>query len=396
MTHSIKIRIKANNKSKTLLRLNSMNINMKNIEYQDKYLIFETSKEDLKRIKKYLLSEKVEIIEELGIDKVKKEIKKNMLFLVSIIFSIFLFLILSNVIIKVNVVHESKEIRELLTEALKERGVLNLTFKKSYDEYESIIEDIKNTYKDKIEWLEIDVDGMILNVRVEERIVNSEDIEYSTCHIVASKSGIITSILTEKGVSEVAINDFVKKGDILINGMIKLNDEVKNNVCASGEVYAEVWYTVSASIPLEYEYTERTGKMRYNIMLKNGLKETQILKSRVQEKEIEKTSLLKIGNYELYLEKEYEVVSEFKAYTEEEAIEAATKIIHEKLETNGIKIEDIINERYLKKSVINGNLDIEMFVAVKEQIGERQYYNIETESDTNDSEYNQDNNGVNQ
>lgn len=396
MKHEVKVRIKTTNKSKLLLKLNSMNINMKNIQYKDKYLIFETSKEEVKRIKKYLLSEKVEIISELGIDKIKSELKRNMLFIVSIIFSILLFLILSNIIIKVNVVHENKEIRELLFDALKERGVENLTFKKSYDEYESIIEDIKNTYKDQIEWLEIDVDGMILNVRVEERIINKEEKKYNTCHIIATKSGIITSILTKKGVAEVKINDYVKKGDILISGAIKLNEEIKNDICANGDVYAEVWYTVSATIPLEYEEVEKTGKMRYNFMFKNGIDETQILKSRVEDKEVEKKRLLKIGDMEFYLEKEYEVIRETKKYSEEEAEEEAMKVIHEKLETNGIKIDNIMNEKVLKKSINNGNLDIEVFVAVKEQIGGIQYYNIEMERDTNDREYNQDNNGVNQ
>lgn len=396
MKHEVKVRIKTTNKSKLLLKLNSMNINMKNILYKDKYLIFETSKEEVKRIKKYLLSEKVEIISELGIDKIKSELKRNMLFIVSIIFSILLFLILSNIIIKVNVVHENKEIRELLFDALKERGVENLTFKKSYNEYENIIEDIKNTYKDKIEWLEIDVDGMILNVRVEERIINKEEKEYNTCHIIATKSGIITSILTKKGVAEVKINDYVKKGDILISGEVKLNEEIKNDVCASGDVYAEVWYTVNGTIPLEYEEVEKTGKMRYNFMFKNGLEETQILKSRVEDKEIEKKRLLKIGDMEFYLEKEYEVIREAKKYSEEEAEEEAMKVIHEKLETNGIKIDNIMNEKVLKKSINNGNLDIEVFVAVKEQIGGIQYYDIEMERDTNDREYNQDNNGVNQ
>lgn len=44
-------------------------------------------------------------------------------------------------------------------------------------------------------------------------------------------------------------------------------------------------------------------------------------------------------------------------------------------------------EKYLKKNVNNDNLDIEMFVAVKEQIGIVEYYNVEMDSGTNDEEY---------
>lgn len=73
---------------------------------------------------------------------------------------------------KINVIHEDASLRELIMDSLKEAGVTTLSFKKSYEEYEEIIESIKDKYPDKIEWLEIDVEGMVLNVRVEERIIN--------------------------------------------------------------------------------------------------------------------------------------------------------------------------------------------------------------------------------
>lgn len=396
MNHYLLVRIKTKKKSKILLKLNKIEINIKNIRYEKDYLIFEIRESDIKRVKKYLVSEKIEILDETGLYKVKKEIKKNRLGMISILFGIIIFFILTNIVVKINIIHSSKEMRELLQDALKERGVEPLTWKKSYDEYESIIEDIKNDYKDKIEWLEIDVDGMIMNVRVEERIKNEENKNYQTCHIVASKSGIIQSIVTERGVAEVKINDHVKKGDILINGEIKLNEEVKNNVCASGEVDAEVWYTVNASMPLNYEEELTTGKMRFNFLVKTNNEEYEILKSRVGEnKRVKKIRLFKIFKWEFYLTKEYEVEVTKKKYREEEALAKLTDEIKKKLIVKGSKIEEILNERYLKKSINNGNLDIEMFVAVKEQIGVVKYYNVETERGTNDEEHSGDSNKIN-
>jgi len=173
MKHYLKIRINTTKKTSVLLKLNKINVDIKNILYKNDALELDILENDLKRVKKYLVSYKIDIIDETGIYKLKSEMKKNMLFIISIIFSVILFLILTNIIVKVNVIHENAELRELLTDALKERGVNSLTFKKNYDEYEAIILDIKNNYKDKIEWLEIDVDGMIINVRVEERIINN-------------------------------------------------------------------------------------------------------------------------------------------------------------------------------------------------------------------------------
>ena len=61
MTHYSLVRIKTNQKSKILLKLNKINISMKNITYKDKYLYFEILASDIKRVKKYLISEKIQI-----------------------------------------------------------------------------------------------------------------------------------------------------------------------------------------------------------------------------------------------------------------------------------------------------------------------------------------------
>lgn len=381
MKHYVLIRINTNKKSKVILKLNKINVDIRNVRYEDKAIILEVLSEDLKRIKKYLLSEKVEIIGDTGVYEAKRVIKNNMQLIVSVIFGLLVFLVLSNVVVKVNVVHQSSEIRQLLSDALEERGVKPLTFKKSYQEYEDVITDIKNAYKDKIEWLEIDVQGMVINVRVEERIINEDKQEDANCHIVAAKSGVIRSILTEKGVAMVRLNDFVKKDDILINGEIMLNEEVKNNVCAKGEVYAEVWYKVGVSLPLDYVEEEYTKKMRFNFMVKDKNEEYVILKSRVKEKEVKNVLLFKLFNLEFYLQKEYEVRRVNKTYTEEEALNKAKELAYEKMAIKGNKQTDKIHEKYLKKNINNGNLDIDMFIAIEEQIGVKKYYSI-SESDT--------------
>jgi len=218
--------------------------------------------------------------------------------------------------------------------------------------------------------------------------INNYEEETGFCHIVASKSCIIKSVSTKKGVSLVNTNDYVSKDEILISGEIKFNEEVKNNVCASGEVYAEVWYNINASVPLNYKEEIRTGKMRYNFSIKTNTSEFVILKSRVKDKQVEKKLLFKIFGISFYLEKEYEVTVTNKKYTEKDALNKGVKLIHEKLEVRGNKNDDIIDEKVLKKSINNDNLDIDMFVAIKEQIGKKISYEVELDSDTNDEKNN--------
>ena len=377
MKHYVLVRIKTLKKTSLLLKLNRLNVDIKDIIY-----------ENLKKIKKYLMSYEVELLDETGVYKLKKELKKNNLIITGIIFAVIIFFILSNLIVKINIIHEDSTLRELIRESLKEAGVTPLSFKKSYDEYEAIIENIKEEYKDQIEWLEIDIEGMVINVRVEERIIKEYVEDDSTCHIVASKSGIIKSITTKRGVSEVSINDYVSKGDILINGNIKLNEEIKESVCANGSVYAEVWYNVNANIPLTETQETDTGKMRYNVMIKKKSEKTVLLKSRIgEEKRVENILLFRIFGFEVYLQKEYEVVSKTITYTEEEALEKGISIVNEKLELKLDNFEEIIEEKVLQKEVKNNNIYIDMFVAVREQIGIKEYFD-ESRSDTNDEEYN--------
>ena len=388
MKHYVLVRIKTLKKTSLLLKLNRLNVDIKDIIYEKDGLKFKIDKQDLKKIKKYLMSYEVELLDETGVYKLKKELKKNNLIITGIIFAVIIFFILSNLIVKINIIHEDSTLRELIRESLKEAGVTPLSFKKSYDEYEAIIENIKEEYKDQIEWLEIDIEGMVINVRVEERIIKEYVEDVSTCHTVASKSGIIKSITTKRGVSEVSINDYVSKGDILINGNIKLNEEIKESVCANGSVYAEVWYNVNANIPLTETQETDTGKMRYNVMIKKKSEKTVLLKSRIgEEKRVENILLFRIFGFEVYLQKEYEVVSKTITYTEEEALEKGISIVNEKLELKLDNFEEIIEEKVLQKEVKNNNIYIDMFVAVREQIGIKEYFD-ESRSDTNDEEYN--------
>ena len=98
MKHYVKVKIKTKDKSKALLKLNSLGVDIKNIEYLSDSLVLEIDNKDIKRVKKYLFSYKLEIIEDRGIYKIIKELKKNILLIVGLIFSIIIFLILTNII----------------------------------------------------------------------------------------------------------------------------------------------------------------------------------------------------------------------------------------------------------------------------------------------------------
>ena len=201
--------------------------------------------------------------------------------------------------LSVTVIHSKEEIRSLVLNALESRGVKKNSWRKEFGELEEIKNEILEMYPNDLEWMEIETHGMNYVVRVVERKLEEETEEPTACNIVAIKDGIIKEMVYSQGEKMFSQNDAVKKGDILISGSIKKDEETKNTVCATGEVYAEVWYQVSASVPMTYENFERTDKVRWNIKLKNNGYDDFLFKSRLENYEEEKHPLLTIFGTEV-------------------------------------------------------------------------------------------------
>ena len=196
---------------------------------------------------------------------------------------------------------------------------------------------------------------------------------------MAAKSGIINDIKVEQGEVLVNINDYVNEGDILVTGVINYNEEMKRTTCASGEIYATTWYTVDVKIPFEYSEYVETGKKKYNIVWENDGNKKQILRERFDSYNSYLKNILKIFDFNLYVETEMETKKITKTYTEDEALEVG---INKAIENVLIKLgekDEIIDKKVLKKVVNNSTMDIEVFVIVKELISTEEEIIVDTE-----------------
>ena len=72
------------------------------------------------------------------------------------------------------------------------------------------------------------------------------------CRFDKDKDAIIKKIVASNGEIISNVNSYVKKGDIIVSGEIKHNEEIKKLVKAKAKVYGEVWYKVNITIPLTY------------------------------------------------------------------------------------------------------------------------------------------------
>lgn len=336
-------------------------------------LYIKIKESDFSKIKKFWFV-KVKKNDVTGFYKLKENIFKYHIFLFCLIIGLGLLFIFSHVMVSVEVIHSKKEIRDLVFETLKEKGIKKNTFRKNFQEIEKIKNEILHMYPEKLEWMEIEVHGMNYVIRVEERKIEEEKKEKEACHIVAKKDGIVKKMIYSKGQAVVLVNDSVKKGDLLISGIIKKDEETRGVLCATGEIYAEVWYQVSASIPMNYDELVRTGKKRFNLRLRNSYYDDFIFKSRLDNYEEEKKSIFQILGNEFFFVTQYETLKKQKSYTEEEALEVALESITDKINATLSIKEEIIEKKVLKKEINNSTMNVEVFVSVLESIGEMQEF----------------------
>lgn len=373
------VKCKCDDYYKFINKIKYINIKILEIKYEQGYVYLKIEDKYLEKLNKYLVSYKFSVVKETGVYDILNKIKRNYIFCICLLIGVILFFIMSNMVVKINIIHESSEIREIIADELDEYGIKVLSFKKSYKELDKIRQEILDKYPEKLDWMEFDVDGMIINVRIEERIITDTNKDDKVCNLVAAKSGIINDIKVEQGEVLVNINDYVNEGDILVTGVINYNEEMKRTTCASGEIYATTWYTVDVKIPFEYSEYVETGKKKYNIVWENDGNKKQILRERFDSYNSYLKNILKVFDFNLYVETEMETEKITKTYTEEEALEVG---INKAIENVLIKLgekDEIIDKKVLKKVVNNSTMDIEVFVIVKELISTEEEITVDTE-----------------
>ena len=367
----ISLNIKGKNINRFIKKLRTKKIEILSLKYKNPneadIIIYKKDYETVLKIKSiYEITE----LDVFGLIKIKRKIKISKHLIIFIIIAFAVFLLFTHVIFGIEVIHSNKDIRNLLLNELKEEGIKKLSFKKSYNEISKIKEKILNKYPDKIEWLEIEETGTKYTVRVEERTLVKKDENNTPRNIIASKNGVLKKVIAEKGDIVKDMNEYVKKGDMIINGELIFNEKVTGKVRAEGKAYAEVWYVTKTEYPFA-TYTEtETGKTKdvYALKFLNHTVEFNLRKFKT--KKIKETDIIKhpLIPLKLVRQKQKETKVTDQILTAEQAIENAKEKAENNIKKNLSKDEYIIRSKYLKSTVKESIVEVEMFFAVYEDI----------------------------
>lgn len=338
--------------------------------YYEDYLSFNKSKSIYK----------ITIIKKYGYIYFLEYINNDKSFFISLFLSLVMIFILSHMCFKINVIHSNYNVRKFIIENLEEYGIKKYKFIPNYDKRTIIINKILKKNKDKLEWLEIQKNGNVLNVRVNERKINkSEKIEKYE-DVVAKKDGIIKNISSSQGEIIKEINDFVKKGDIIITGAIKKDDEVKKFVNAKGRVYAEVWYKVNVEYPLYYEDIKYYNSVKNKFVISIFNKEFKLSKN-YEDNYISKNSkLIKSNIFPFFvgIKKLRKIKKNTIKLREEEALEYANDLAEKKILNNLKKDEYIISKNTLNFHINSSKIYVDVFFKVYEDITNKKEIDIKS------------------
>ncbi len=191
-------------------------------------------------------------------------------------------------------------------------------------ECEKIEDDIRNKYKD-IGWVSTQVKGTRLIVSIKENIrfnENDKNNKEIARHIVAPIDGVVKSILVKKGEPCVIAGQKVKKGQMLVRGVMDIVDDSGNVINKHGiwddadiriKKDKEYFYTIKR----EYKKKVYTDNIRRKLEIKWAKKDVYTIWPLIKIKKIDNFDVL-VNNYNVGLGQNLEVPLEIITYKERE------------------------------------------------------------------------------
>lgn len=145
--------------------------------------------------------------------------------------------------------------------------------------------DIKEAHP-KIAWVGISITGTKVTIEVAEKVLIPETEDDQRADLVAKDDGKIEEMLVLLGAPQVKEGDMVKKGQVLISGVIYPEIHLQENglavpagepefVRARGVVRGKVKHSIIASCPLEEKKINFTGRSARQVII--AYKENQII-----------------------------------------------------------------------------------------------------------------------
>lgn len=227
------------------------------------------SVKDFKKIKKIarVTKCKVKISNKKGLPiLIHKYRKRKILAIAILVIAIFIF-VLTRFIWNIDVVGGNNINEEEIKTLLAESGI-EIGKRKSEFNIDKAINRIRMQRED-ISWIGIDIKGTNLIVNINEADKSPEVIDVNeVCNIVADKDGEISKLIVKQGTARVAVGDKVKKGDLLVEGVMEGKYTGLRSVHAMADIEVKKYAEKEEKQNLVQQIEIKTGNEEKNLEIK--------------------------------------------------------------------------------------------------------------------------------
>lgn len=345
------------------------------------YLKLKISVKDFKKIRKIARNTKckVKIEKKSGVPIVLNKYRKRKMLLISmVVIAIFIF-ISTRFIWNIEIVGTENINNDEIISVLNENGI-EVGMRKGKIELEKVINKVR-LQRDDISWIGIDIKGTNLIVRINEADKAPEVVDKAeVCNIVADRDAIISSIVVHNGTARVNVGDTVKKGDLLVEGIMEGKYTGVRQVHAQADIMAKIYHEKEEKSTLVQEIETKTGNEEKKIEIKVNKFKINFNKRLSNFEKCDTIVTTKkvrfFSNYYLPIEISkityLETKSETIQYTVEELVQKIKeKLQHELDEELNLTNKDNVEEQ-LEVDVQGETVNVKLIYIIQERIGTKE------------------------
>ncbi len=200
---------------------------------------------------------RVHVTERHGVPFELERLSSRKVFISGVIFFVLGLYVLSSLVWRVDVSGNQELSTDKVIQAAHAAGVYPLQWKLRLPEPDEIAYQLSRDLPEA-SWIGVELKGTTVRIHIVESTIPEEQKLKSPRHVIATHDAVITNIHAVRGLPKVRVHDRVRKGDLLISGILG-DEEHSEIVVADGRVEGLVWYEYELAIPLKQKHRVYTG-----------------------------------------------------------------------------------------------------------------------------------------
>ena len=260
---SVRVQVRGNNPEQILDRCTDKHILAWDVRRRGPHLEMTVHLSDFFRLRPLLKETgcRIHVLERGGFPFFLQRMERRKFFAAGLVLFVLGLYLLSSLVWNIQVTGNERITKEEVLAAARKHGMYVMQWKFRLDDPSELSRRLMGELPDAA-WIGVEVQGTRIRIEVVEAVRPEERELLNPRHLVASHDAVVTRILAERGKPMVQPNQAVKKGQILISGLIG-NESTGGNratVAAKGEVRGLVLYEYRIEMPLHLNYKVYTGE----------------------------------------------------------------------------------------------------------------------------------------